>query len=121
MTPVLGGRPRSYAEEDLLHRIALGTLLFRREKGLTQEELAKKLGKSQSFISELEAGLRNITIRTLALLAFTLQRDPQDFVRPHIGCGTGRSKGRSKEIRRRGLESHHGARSQHGARSAGVG
>jgi DNA-binding XRE family transcriptional regulator len=75
---------RSYAEEDLLHRVALGTLLFRREKGLTQEELARKLGKSQSFISELEAGLRNITLRTLALLAFTLERDPQDFVRPHI-------------------------------------
>ena len=92
---------RSYAEEDLLHRIALGTLLFRREKGLTQEELAKKLGKSQSFISELEAGLRNITIRTLALLAFTLQRDPQDFVRPHIdleavAAQAGRKAGRKR-------------------------
>lgn len=91
----------SYAEEDLLHRIALGTLLFRREKGLTQEELAKKLGKSQSFISELEAGLRNITLRTLALLAFTLERDPQDFVRPHIdleavAAQAGRKAGRKR-------------------------
>ena len=41
----------------------------RREAGLTQQELAEKLGTSQTYIAALERGRKNITFSTLAKYA----------------------------------------------------
>ena len=46
---------------------------IRREKGLTQEQLAELSGLSQQYISGLENGLRNPTILTLYELAQALE------------------------------------------------
>ena len=45
----------------------IGTLLHdaRLEKGLTQEELAKKAGTTKSYISKIENNLKEIRISTL--------------------------------------------------------
>lgn len=45
---------------------------LRREKGLTQEELALRSGFSQQYLSGLENGRRNPTIVTIHELATTL-------------------------------------------------
>ena len=71
----------SYAEEDLIHRVALRVLLFRRALGMTQAELGAAVAKDQPFISEVEAGFRNLTLRSMAQLAYALDRDPEDFLR----------------------------------------
>lgn len=48
---------------------------LREEKHLKQAELAKKLGVSQQFISQIETGReRNLTLDTLLRLANTLGR-----------------------------------------------
>ena len=39
--------------------------LLRKEKGLTQEELAQRVGKKRSFISKVENDGGNITLKTL--------------------------------------------------------
>lgn len=48
---------------------------LRREKGLTQEQVAERSGFSQQYISGLERGRRNPTVVTLFELAQALQVD----------------------------------------------
>jgi transcriptional regulator with XRE-family HTH domain len=54
---------------------------LRREKGVTQEDLAVRSGFSQQYLSGLEHGKRNPTIVTLYLLAQALGVDHMDLVR----------------------------------------
>jgi len=44
-------------------------LLLRKEKGMTQAELAKKIGTSQSNVARLERGQQNFTVETLDKIA----------------------------------------------------
>jgi transcriptional regulator with XRE-family HTH domain len=55
---------------------------IRREKGLTQEQLADISGFSQQYISGLEQGRRNPTVVTLYELATALGVSHMDLVRP---------------------------------------
>ena len=55
---------------------------IRREKRMTQEELAEKSGLSQQYISGLERGRRNPTIVTLYELATALGVSHVDLVKP---------------------------------------
>ena len=54
----------------------------RREKGLTQEQLAEISGFSQQYISGLEQGRRNPTVVTLYELATALGVSHLDLMRP---------------------------------------
>jgi transcriptional regulator with XRE-family HTH domain len=59
--------------QDLLRRV-------RQEAGLNQEELAKLLGKPQSFVSKYEMGERRIDILELRLICHVLSIDITDFI-----------------------------------------
>ena len=52
---------------DMFARMELIELMYkaRHEAGLTQKEIAKKLGTKQAYISALEKGRKNITYSTL--------------------------------------------------------
>ena len=50
------------------------------EAGLSQEELAGRVGVEQYYISGLEAGKRNITIVTLWRLALVLKVEAAELV-----------------------------------------
>lgn len=52
---------------------------IRREKGVLQEELATRLGKDQSLISNVERGHRRIDILELYAIARALDIDPVDL------------------------------------------
>ncbi len=73
---------RAMLEEDLITRVAYRAFLMRRAIGLTQEELAERMGTKQPAIARLEAGDSNIRLRTLARLAFSLKCDAGDLVSP---------------------------------------
>ncbi|WP_461114290.1 helix-turn-helix domain-containing protein [Spirosoma jeollabukense] len=45
----------------------------RKAKGLTQKELAVKLGVGETTVSHYEAGKQNLTIETLAKIATVLE------------------------------------------------
>lgn len=46
-----------------IHRALVGYLIHtRKEAGLTQAEVAKKLGRHQSFVATIEAGQRRIDV-----------------------------------------------------------
>ena len=49
--------------------ISYNLLLLRKEKGMTQAELAKKIGTSQSNVARLERGQQNFTVETLDKIA----------------------------------------------------
>ena len=55
---------------------------LRREKGLTQEEVAERSGFSQQYISSLERGRRNPTVITLYELAQAIEVSHIDLVAP---------------------------------------
>lgn len=53
---------------------------WRKSRGLTQEELADRIGVSTSTISQLETGKQGFTDTTLALLADALSCSPGDLL-----------------------------------------
>ena len=55
---------------------------IRKERGLTQEELAERSGLTQQYLSDLERGKRNPTIVTLYELAQALGVSHVELVRP---------------------------------------
>lgn len=55
---------------------------IRKERGLTQEELAERSGLTQQYLSDLERGKRNPTVVTLYELAQALGVSHVELVRP---------------------------------------
>jgi hypothetical protein len=51
----------------------------RRNANITQQELAARLGKPQSFISEYERGARRVDVVELLVIARELGADPLDL------------------------------------------
>ena len=65
---------------------ALLTLLrrLREEAGLTQVELAERLGRPQSFVSKVEVGERRLDVAELRILTEALGQDIVDVVRQWV-------------------------------------
>jgi len=55
--------------------IAYQILKLRKQKRLSQAELAKRIGTKQSDIARMEAGQQNFTTDTLQKIALALERD----------------------------------------------
>jgi transcriptional regulator with XRE-family HTH domain len=58
---------------------------IRRERGLTQGQVAERSGFSRQYLSELERGRRNPTIATLFELAQAMGVDYLELLRPGPG------------------------------------
>lgn len=54
---------------------------LRRERGLSQEQLAHLSGAPRAYLSGAEAGRRNATLKTIAALARALDVDPADLLK----------------------------------------
>lgn len=50
-------------------------------RGITQQELAARLGMERSYLSELERGTRNPTIQALGRLALALGVEPSELLK----------------------------------------
>lgn len=66
-------------------RLLVGTNFarIRRERGLTQEQVAEVSGISQQYISDLERGRRNPTVVTLFHLAEAIGSTPTALIAPN--------------------------------------
>lgn len=62
----------AYAKADIEVRLALQIAKARAKASMTQGQLAKAIGTTQSVISRIEAGNQNLTVRTLAKIAAVL-------------------------------------------------
>lgn len=54
---------------------------LRRERGLSQEQLAHLSGSPRAYLSGAEAGRRNATLETVEALARALDVDPSELIR----------------------------------------
>ncbi|HKQ81054.1 MAG TPA: helix-turn-helix transcriptional regulator [Steroidobacteraceae bacterium] len=64
------------------HRHLLALLVAAREKaGVTQQQLAERLGKPQSFVAKYEGGERRIDVIEFLAIARALDFDPSRAVR----------------------------------------
>lgn len=68
---------RAYAREDLIYNVTEELLVQMEELGVTKLELARRLGKSRSYVTQMLSGARNMTLGTLADICFELGITPQ--------------------------------------------
>jgi transcriptional regulator with XRE-family HTH domain len=61
---------------DVVALLGRNVRLQREARGLSQEELAFEAGMKRSYLSELERGLRNPSVRALGRLAMALDVEP---------------------------------------------
>jgi transcriptional regulator with XRE-family HTH domain len=64
----------------------------RQKAGMTQQELAARLRKPQSFVSNLERGQRRIDVVEFVMLASSLGADPKRLF-AQVADGLGKRKG----------------------------
>lgn len=67
---------------DMRKLVGRNAARIRKERGLTQEQLAERSGLSQQYLSGLEQGRRNPTIVTIYELAEALEVSHLDLVMP---------------------------------------
>lgn len=68
---------RAYAREDLIYNVTEELLVQLEELGVTKLELARRLGKSRSYVTQMLSGARNMTLGTLSDICFELGITPQ--------------------------------------------
>lgn len=52
---------------------------IRKEKSISQEELASLAGVDRTYVSSIERGTKNITVKSLSKILDGLQLDTKDF------------------------------------------
>lgn len=53
----------------------------RRDKGLTQQDLAERLGKKQNFVSNVESGVRRLDVVEFLFYCDALEASPQSILK----------------------------------------
>ena len=71
---------RAYAREDLVYNVTEDILVALEDLGINKQELARKLGKSKSHVTQLLSGARNMTLGTLSDICFALELTPKVIV-----------------------------------------
>lgn len=66
--------PRTHSSDATSARVGLEVRRARADLGITQAELARRMGVKPPYVTSLEAGTRNITLGQLANLADALGR-----------------------------------------------
>jgi transcriptional regulator with XRE-family HTH domain len=68
---------RAFAKEELVYNVTEDLLVILEDTGVSKVELAKKLGKSKSYVSQVLSGARNMTLGTLSDICFALGFKPE--------------------------------------------
>ena len=69
---------------------------LRQDAGLTQRQLAEKLGREQSFVGRIETGQRRIDVVEFVWICRALGADPQVEVREVVKAVAGKMKRRGR-------------------------
>ena len=67
---------KACAQEALIMNVTEDLLLVMEDKGVSKAELARKLSKSRSYVSQVLDGARNMTLRSLADICYALDIEP---------------------------------------------
>ena len=86
---------RAYAREDLIYNVTEDLLVLLEEKDISKQDLARKLGKSKSYVSQILSGSRNLTLGTLSDICFAINVEPKiNFLEGGEPCELNISPGR---------------------------
>ena len=81
-----GPQSRTERKIDNYEKFVFNTMhdiqLLMERLGVTRSDLARRLGKNKAFVSRVLGGERNVTLRTLADIAFYLDRTPSFELTP---------------------------------------
>jgi len=77
-----GPRQISDDEDPLLKFVANQVVSARQKLGITQDQLAEKAGCAPLTVTNVESGRRNVTLKSLSLLANALEIDLRDLFPP---------------------------------------
>lgn len=75
--------PQSEFGSALRSSFAQNLRLFRRKKGMTQDDLASAAGLGRTFINQVERGRSSVTLETIAALSMALGISPTVLIRPN--------------------------------------
>jgi transcriptional regulator with XRE-family HTH domain len=65
---------------DVVQLLGANVRKFRKLKGMSQEQLALEAGMERSYVSDLERGTRNPSVRALGRLADALDIPPHELL-----------------------------------------
>lgn len=71
---------RSAAGDDILAAVGRNVRRIRTAQGITQSRLAAMVNTSRSYLCDVEAGRRNVTMRELARIAACLDVPPAELL-----------------------------------------
>lgn len=67
---------RAFHRQELVYNVTEDILVLIEDMGISKKELAQKLGKSPSFVTQVLSGARNMTLGTLSDICFALDAKP---------------------------------------------
>ncbi len=76
---MLGGRPKRQPEM-MAHAFGARVRELRAEKGWNQRELAERAEVDRNWVSAVESGRQNVSLRTLQKFAVALEVSPQELL-----------------------------------------
>ncbi len=65
---------------EIKKRFGLAVREHRNRLGVSQEELAMRIGADQAYVSRIEAGQMNVTLETVEQIAVALHVDASDLL-----------------------------------------
>lgn len=65
---------------DVVQLLGVNVRHHRKQKGMTQEQLALEAGMERSYVSDLERGTRNPSVQALGRLAEALGIEPHELL-----------------------------------------
>lgn len=68
---------RAYAREDLVFNVTEDLLVMLEDLNVSKAELARRLGKSKSYVSQVLNGSRNMTLGSFSDICFALGFKPE--------------------------------------------
>jgi hypothetical protein len=89
---------RLVAQETLLFDAAECVAELINDAGISRTELAKRLGKSKGFVTQVLAGDRNMTLRTLADLGYVLGHSFEIVAKRTTATRTGDARGPGRTV-----------------------
>jgi len=70
-----------YNQDEILKQFGLNVKAERARKGLTQETFAEKMNKDRTFVSRVECGRMNMSLKKIVELTNYLGADLKDILR----------------------------------------
>jgi transcriptional regulator with XRE-family HTH domain len=68
---------QTHREEELIRQVTETIYDMMKKKRVTKAELARRMGRTNAYVSQILSGDRNLTLRTIADVALALEMHPR--------------------------------------------